>query len=50
MKTVKGVRSTNWHVLNSHGDVKDRTGNTVNGTVITLYGARCALEIAGGTL
>ena len=46
---MKGLRSTNWKLQNSPGDVKHSIGNIVN-TVITTYGARWVLEIQGGTL
>ena len=36
MKKVKGLRSTNWQLQNSHGDVKYSIGNIVNNVVITM--------------
>ena len=37
---VKGIRSTNWQLQNSHGDVKYGIGNTVNNIAITMYDVR----------
>lgn len=39
----EGLRSTDWKLQNSHGDVKYTTGNIVNN--IIMYGARWILEI-----
>ena len=39
VKKVKGLRSTNWQLQKSHGDVEYSTGNRVNNTVITLDSA-----------
>ena len=50
MKEVKGLRSTDWHLQNSHKDVKYSTGNVVNNTAISMNGASCVLEILRGTL
>ena len=36
MKKVKGLRSTNWQLQNSHGDVKYSIGNIVSNTVIMM--------------
>ena len=47
---VKGLRSTNWQLQSSHGDVNYSVGNIVNNIVVTMYGARWILEISGGTL
>ena len=49
VKKGKGLRSTNWWLQNSPRDVKLSTGNVVNNIVITMCGARWALEISGGT-
>ena len=48
MKKVKGLRST----ISSYnpGDVRCSVGNTVSDTVISMYGARWALEISTGSL
>lgn len=46
MKKVKGLRSTNWQLHNSHGNVNYSIGNTVNNTIITMYGAR-AVDLLG---
>ena len=35
---MKGLRSTNWQLQNSYGDVKHSIGNIVNDIVITMYG------------
>ena len=35
VKKVKGIRSTNWQLQNSPGDVKYSIGNTVNDIVTT---------------
>ena len=45
---VKGLRSTDWELQNSHGDVKYSLGNIVNNIVITMYGARWVLDLFGG--
>ena len=47
VKKVKGLRSTDWQLQNSHGNVKYRIRNTVRSIVITMYGARGVLEIPG---
>ena len=39
LKEVKGLRSTNWQLQNSHRDVDYSTGSIVNSTEITVYGA-----------
>ena len=41
MEKVKGLRSTNWLLQNSHGDVKHSVENIVNNIIITRYGFRC---------
>ena len=40
VKKVKGLRSTDWQLQNSHGDVKYSIGNTVSNSLIPMYGAR----------
>ena len=40
VKKVKELRSTNWLLQNSHGDVKYSIGNIVSNIVITIYGVR----------
>ena len=37
---MKGLKSTNWQLQSSHGDVKYSVGNVVNNVLITMYGAR----------
>lgn len=37
---VKGLRSTNWQLQNSHEDVKSSLQNIVNNIVITTDGVR----------
>ena len=44
VKKVKGLRSTNWQLQNSHEDVKDSIGKTVNNIVIMVYNARWVLD------
>ena len=46
----KGLRSTDWKLQNSHGDVKYSIGNIVSNIGIILYGSRWVLETSGGTL
>ena len=50
LKKVKGLRSTNSQLENSHGNVKYRTVNIVNNIVITMYGASWVFEILGESL
>ena len=50
VKKVKGLRSTDRQLQNSHGAVKCSRGNTVSNIVITKYGARWVLEILGASL
>ena len=38
VKKVKGLRSTNWQLQNSHGNTKYSIGNTVNNSVMTTCG------------
>ena len=45
VKKVKGLRSTNWQLQNSQGDVKYCIENIVNNIVITMYGSMQVLEI-----
>ena len=47
VKTVKGLRGTNWKLQNSHGDVRYSIGNIVNNIVIATYGIRWALDLLG---
>ena len=47
VKKVKGLRSTNWWLQNSHEDIKCSIGNIVNNIVIAMYGARWVLELSG---
>ena len=35
-KKVKGLRSTDWQLQNSHGGIKYSTGNTVNNIVTNV--------------
>ena len=46
MKKVKEIRSPNWKIQNSCGDVKYSIGNMVNNIVITMYDAGCVLELS----
>ena len=46
MENLKGLRSTNRKLQNSHRDVKYSTGNIINDIVITMYGARWVLELS----
>ena len=50
VKKVKRLRSTNWQLQNSRGDVKCSMENTVNDTVINMYGARWVPELSGDHL
>ena len=45
----EGTKKYKWQLQKSHGDGKYSTGDIVN-NIITLYGARRALETSGGTL
>lgn len=47
---VKGLRSTNGQLQNSHGDAKNSTGAIVHNIVVTMYGARRVLEITWGNI
>ena len=47
MKKVKGLRSTNWQLQNSHGDVNSSIRNIINNTVKTMYGVRWVLHLWG---
>ena len=47
---VRSLRSIDWQLQNSHGDVKYSMGNIVNNTVITMYGASKILEKSWRTL
>ena len=44
---VKELRTTNWLLQNTHGDVKNSIGNIVNNTVITMYGVRWVRDLLG---
>ena len=46
MKNEKGLRSTNLVITNSHRNIKYSAGTIVNNVVITMYGARWALELS----
>ena len=37
---VRGLRSINWLLQNSHRDVKYSTGNIVNNILVTMYSVR----------
>ena len=50
VKTLKGLRGTNWWLHSSQGDVKFSIENMVSNIVITMYGARRVLDLSGGTL
>ena len=45
MKQMKGLRSTNQLLQNSHGDVNSSIGNIVNNIVITMYDIRWVLDL-----
>ena len=47
MKKLKGLRSTDWQLQNSHKDIKYIIRTILNNTVITMYGARLVVEISG---
>ena len=47
VKKMKGLRSTNWQLPNSHKDVKDSKGNIVKNIVITMYGVRWVPDLSG---
>ena len=47
VEKVKGLRSTNSQLENSHGDVKYGIRNIVNYIVITMYDARLVLDLLG---
>lgn len=46
---VKGLKSTDWPLQNSQGDVRHGTRNTVNASVTTVW-YQGGLEIPGGAL
>ena len=50
MRKVKGLRSTNWYLENSYGDIKYSIGNIVNNILITINVSRWVLAISGGQL
>ena len=43
VKEVNGLRSTNWQLQNSHGDVKYSIENIVSNVVITVWGVQWLL-------
>ena len=45
MENVKGLRSTNWQLHDSHGEVKYNVGDVVNNNVITMYGVTWELDL-----
>ena len=47
VQKVKGLKHTNWQLQKSHRHVKHSVGNPVNNIVITLHGARWALQVSG---
>ena len=47
VEKVKGLRSTNWQLQNSHEDVKYSIGDRVNSIVITMYGVKWVLVLWG---
>ena len=47
MKKVKGLKSTDWQLQNSRGDVQYSTGDIVTNLVINMCGARWALDLSG---
>ena len=48
VKKGKGLRSTNWQLQNSHGDVNYNIGNIVKNNLITMYSVRRVLDLLGG--
>ena len=50
VKKAKGLRSTNWLLQNSHGDVKYRIRNIVNNIVLSMYGVRWVVDLLGQSL
>lgn len=48
MKRRKGIRTTNWLLQNSHGDVlKCSIGNIIKNIIITMYGVGWVLDLSG---
>ena len=47
---MRRLRSTNWKLQNSHGDVKYCIGNIVNNIVITMDGVRWVVVLSGRLL
>ena len=47
VKKVKELRSTNWQLQNSHGDIKDSIGDIVNNILITMYGVEWVQYLFG---
>ena len=50
VKKVKGLRSTNWQLQNSHRDVKHSIQSIVYNIIITTCGARGLLDLFGESL
>ena len=50
MKKVKGLRSTNWLLRHSHGDVKYSLENIVNNILIIMHGVKWVLDLLGWLL
>ena len=46
-KKVKGLRSTDWQLQNSHADVEYSLGNTVINSLLTMYGAGGVRDLSG---
>ena len=49
MEKETGLRSTNWQLLNSHGDAKSSIGTIISNIVISVYGARWGPHLPGGS-
>ena len=47
---MKGLRSTDLQLQNSHGDAKYRMWNIANNTVMAVYSVRWALDLSGCSL
>ena len=47
VKKVKELRSTNWWLQNSQGDIKYGIGNIVNNIVGTVYDVRVVIDLLG---
>ena len=46
---MKKIKKYKLKLQNSQGAVKYSTGSIVNNIVITMYGAKCALDLWGGS-